>query len=363
MFSVSGDAFLRGQVRKLVGLALAITRGWLPEWYLDVAIKSRTGDSVCDIPSVPKEGLSLAECRYVRTLSVLYCTVLYSTLLYSTLLYCTSFYRLYSYEEQEASDFLSFSLPTYHCACRYSLWETKHNLWMDPRRELVALQIAATQEANALAAAATAALLAAQGTEGNTIINGDVDLNNTYVATGESASSGEGGAMSVQPAVSVPVPMPLPIAATIITSQGVFTATHNPRAANRINLLNPHTAPTPAPAPASAQSLSTLTDPLLVVEGRDGDSNRERERDTYSMCASSAVSTEGARVVSNVNIMESWRSRVQSHAVRLMNERGDIFQSHLQHIFITLEQLHHIPKTALKYTIFVWFLDFLNNEK
>jgi tRNA pseudouridine synthase len=76
---VSGDAFLRGQVRKLVGLALAITRGWLPEWYLDVAIKSRTGDSVCDIPSVPKEGLSLAECRYVRPL---YCTLLFCTLLH-----------------------------------------------------------------------------------------------------------------------------------------------------------------------------------------------------------------------------------------------------------------------------------------
>jgi tRNA pseudouridine synthase len=123
VFSVSGDAFLRGQVRKLVGLALAITRGWLPEWYLDVAIKSRTGDSVCDIPSVPKEGLSLAECRYVRTLLVLYSTLLYSTLLYSTLLYSTllcftsllfsSFYRLYSYEEQEASDFLTFSLSHY----------------------------------------------------------------------------------------------------------------------------------------------------------------------------------------------------------------------------------------------------------
>jgi hypothetical protein len=49
-------------VRKLVGLALAITRGWLPEWYLDYAIKSG-GSCVCDIPSVPKEGLSLAECR------------------------------------------------------------------------------------------------------------------------------------------------------------------------------------------------------------------------------------------------------------------------------------------------------------
>ena len=46
-----------------MGLALAITRGWLPEWYLDVAIKAHGGDCICDIPSVPKEGLSLSECR------------------------------------------------------------------------------------------------------------------------------------------------------------------------------------------------------------------------------------------------------------------------------------------------------------
>ena len=52
------------KVRKLVGLALAITRGWLPEWYLDVAIKAHGGDCICDIPSVPKEGLSLSECRW-----------------------------------------------------------------------------------------------------------------------------------------------------------------------------------------------------------------------------------------------------------------------------------------------------------
>ena len=206
---------------------------------------------------------------------------------------------------------------------------------MDPRRELVALQIAATQEANALAAAATAAAaaLTSQCNEDSTDMNGTVDLNKTCFATSESSSNGEGGAMSVQQPVYVPVPMPLPIAATIITSQGVFTASHNPRAANRINLLNPHTAPSstpssvlvPASSSASAQSSSTVIDPSMVVDGRD------RDRDTYTMCASSAVSTEGARVVSNVNIMESWRSRVQSHAVRLMNQRGDTSSSHLHH--------------------------------
>jgi tRNA pseudouridine(38-40) synthase len=45
VFSISGDAFLRGQVRKLVGLTLAITRGWLPEWYLDAAL-NKTGMAI-----------------------------------------------------------------------------------------------------------------------------------------------------------------------------------------------------------------------------------------------------------------------------------------------------------------------------
>ena len=65
VFSVSGDGFLRGQVRKLIGLALSIVRGWLPEWYLDVAVSaSPWQDTICDVPLVPKEGLYLAENRY-----------------------------------------------------------------------------------------------------------------------------------------------------------------------------------------------------------------------------------------------------------------------------------------------------------
>ena len=179
---------------------------------------------------------------------------------------------------------------------------------MDPRRELVALQIAATQQANAITAAAAAALLT-QSDEDQSIYgaNGDADLNNKH---GEEKDQ-DTTTLSVQPPVSVP----LPIAATIITSQGVFTATHNPRSANRINLLNPHTAPISISTSTSAHSgTSTSTDPQTIIDGRD----------TYSMCISSAVSTEGARVVSNVNIMESWRSKVQSHAVRLMNQRGKV---------------------------------------
>ena len=65
VFSVSGDGFLRGQVRKLIGLALSIVRGWLPEWYLDVAVSAAPWqDAICDVPLVPKEGLYLAETRY-----------------------------------------------------------------------------------------------------------------------------------------------------------------------------------------------------------------------------------------------------------------------------------------------------------
>ena len=314
MFSVSGDAFLRGQVRKLVGLALAITRGWLPEWYLDVAVKCRTGDSVCDIPSVPKEGLSLAECRYVHS------SVFNEGFFSGVVLLCTAQYFIVFLVINNNNNkcMKSVVLLTNHRVCRYSLWETKHNLWMDPRRELAALQIAATQQANATTAAAiaAAALLSAQCNEESGRKNGDVDFSNICAINYGSSSNAEGEAqdittMSVQSPISLSVPMPMPIAATIITSQGVFTATHNPRSANRINLLNPHAAP--VPTPASTESSSTITDPQTMLDGRD----------TYSVFASSAVSTEGARVVSNVNIMESWRSMVQSHAVRLMNQRGD----------------------------------------
>jgi hypothetical protein len=85
-------------------LTLAITRGWLPEWYLDAALNKtaieKDCDCICDIPSVPQEGLSLAECRY-------------------------------------------------------SMWETKHCIHMDPRRELAALQLAVSlqQAANTKAPA------------------------------------------------------------------------------------------------------------------------------------------------------------------------------------------------------------------
>eukprot|EP01037_Dinobryon_pediforme_P024566 gene24566-26397_t len=61
VFSISGDALLKGQVRKMLGLSVGIARGWLPEKYFDLALHS---DTIVDLPSLPGWGLYLAECRF-----------------------------------------------------------------------------------------------------------------------------------------------------------------------------------------------------------------------------------------------------------------------------------------------------------
>jgi tRNA pseudouridine(38-40) synthase len=61
VFSVSGDAFLRGQVRKMLGLAIGVIRGWIP---MEYAKHSLEANVMCDIPLVPGCGLYLAECKY-----------------------------------------------------------------------------------------------------------------------------------------------------------------------------------------------------------------------------------------------------------------------------------------------------------
>jgi tRNA pseudouridine(38-40) synthase len=61
VFSVSGDAFLKGQVRKMLGLSIGIARGWLPEEMFDIALNSET---IVDLPALPGWGLYLAECRF-----------------------------------------------------------------------------------------------------------------------------------------------------------------------------------------------------------------------------------------------------------------------------------------------------------
>jgi hypothetical protein len=61
IFSVSADAMLRGQVRRMIGLSIALLRGWLPEEYLQVALSQSL---VAEIPAVPGWGMYVAECRY-----------------------------------------------------------------------------------------------------------------------------------------------------------------------------------------------------------------------------------------------------------------------------------------------------------
>lgn len=63
VFSISGDAFLKGQVRKLIGLTLAIALDVFPLEYLDSVFE---GDQIYEIPSVPGWAMYLAECRYAR---------------------------------------------------------------------------------------------------------------------------------------------------------------------------------------------------------------------------------------------------------------------------------------------------------
>jgi hypothetical protein len=61
VFSISGDLFLKGQAARLMGLVLGISRGWLPEEYLDAAMCRET---VLDIPPVPGCLIYLAECKF-----------------------------------------------------------------------------------------------------------------------------------------------------------------------------------------------------------------------------------------------------------------------------------------------------------
>jgi tRNA pseudouridine(38-40) synthase len=60
VLSVSGDAFTRGQIRGMVGMCLAITRGWLPLRYLEMALGKL---DLCNVPTVPGFALYLMECK------------------------------------------------------------------------------------------------------------------------------------------------------------------------------------------------------------------------------------------------------------------------------------------------------------
>jgi len=56
-----GDGFLDQQVTKMVGTAIAIYKGYLPEYYTDFVYDS---NNIIDVPSSPDEFLYLKQCRY-----------------------------------------------------------------------------------------------------------------------------------------------------------------------------------------------------------------------------------------------------------------------------------------------------------
>jgi tRNA pseudouridine(38-40) synthase len=62
-FSLSGDSFIHGQVRKLMGLVVAVQRGLLPAEYMEVALLNKL-DEVVEIPSLPGFLCYIAECRF-----------------------------------------------------------------------------------------------------------------------------------------------------------------------------------------------------------------------------------------------------------------------------------------------------------
>lgn len=63
LFSVTGDSLLRGQVRHILGVSLAVALGLLPEAHLSSALSSKQQVS---LPTIPGWCVYLAECRYAR---------------------------------------------------------------------------------------------------------------------------------------------------------------------------------------------------------------------------------------------------------------------------------------------------------
>jgi tRNA U38,U39,U40 pseudouridine synthase TruA len=62
VISISADALLAGQARKMVGLVVAIMQGWLPHSYLEAVLS----DDVVDAPPAPGASLYLCECRFAK---------------------------------------------------------------------------------------------------------------------------------------------------------------------------------------------------------------------------------------------------------------------------------------------------------
>jgi hypothetical protein len=61
VFSVTGDSFMRGSIRRMLAVAVGIVRGLLPLNYFDVSVRA---DTVVDVPALPGHGLYVAESKY-----------------------------------------------------------------------------------------------------------------------------------------------------------------------------------------------------------------------------------------------------------------------------------------------------------
>jgi tRNA U38,U39,U40 pseudouridine synthase TruA len=61
VLSLSGNTFLKGQPRRMIGLAIAVMWGWLPLSFIEAALDPQ---NIVNLPAVPGCGLYLSECRY-----------------------------------------------------------------------------------------------------------------------------------------------------------------------------------------------------------------------------------------------------------------------------------------------------------
>jgi len=61
VLSISGDLFMRGQIRHMIGLLIAILSFWLPEDYLDAALDK---NNIAEIPPFPGCAVALSETRF-----------------------------------------------------------------------------------------------------------------------------------------------------------------------------------------------------------------------------------------------------------------------------------------------------------
>ena len=61
VFSFSADSLMRGQARKMLGLAVAISKGLLPRNFIEVALDTSV---VLNLPSLPSTGLYASETKF-----------------------------------------------------------------------------------------------------------------------------------------------------------------------------------------------------------------------------------------------------------------------------------------------------------